>query len=98
VLAGFAGFLSLALYTNTTIGAHSTDNLVAIAAVVIGGTSLFGGVGTLLGTLAGVLVPVVLQDGFVIMGLPPFWQPVAIGVVLLVAVYLDSARRAANTE
>ena len=98
LLAGFGGFLSLALYTNTTIGAHSTDNLVAIAAVIIGGTSLFGGVGTLLGTLAGVLVPVVLQDGFVIMGLPPFWQPVAIGVVLLVAVYLDSARRAASTE
>jgi len=88
--------LSLALYTNTTIAAHSTDNLVAIAAVIIGGTSLFGGVGTVLGTLAGVLVPVVLQNGFVIAGLPPFWQPVAIGIVLIAAVYLDRARRAAQ--
>lgn len=91
--AGLAGFLSLALYTNTTIAAHSTDSLVAIAAVVIGGTSLFGGVGTILGTMAGVMVSVVLQNGFVIMGLPPFWQPVAIGTVLLVAVYIDTIRR-----
>jgi ribose transport system permease protein len=96
LLAGLGGFLSLALYTNTTIAAHSTDNLVAIAAVIIGGTSLFGGVGTVLGTLAGVLVPVVLQNGFVIAGLPPFWQPVAIGIVLIAAVYLDRARRAAQ--
>jgi len=92
-LAGLGGFLSLALYSNTTIGAHSTDNLVAIAAVIIGGTSLFGGIGTVFGTVAGVLVPVVLQNGFVIMGLPPFWQPVAIGVVLIAAVYVDSRRR-----
>ena len=94
LLAGFGGFLSLALYTNTTIAAHSSDNLVAIAAVIIGGTSLFGGIGSILRTLAGVLVPVVLQDGFVIMGLPPFWQPVAIGVVLIGAVYVDGSRRA----
>ncbi len=95
-LAGLGGFLSLALYSNTTMAAHSTDNLVAIAAVIIGGTSLFGGMGTVLGSLAGVLVPVVLQDGFVIMGLPPFWQPVAIGLVLIGAVYLDGRRRASR--
>jgi ribose transport system permease protein len=94
ILAGCGGFFSLALYTTTTIGAHSTDNLVAIAAVIIGGTSLFGGIGTILGTIAGVLVPVVLQNGFVIMGLPPFWQPVAIGFVLVFAVWVDGMRRA----
>ena len=93
VLAGCGGFFSLALYTTTTIGAHSTDNLVAIAAVIIGGTSLYGGTGTILGTIAGVLVPVVLQNGFVIMGVEPFWQPVAIGVVLVLAVYVDGLRR-----
>ena len=94
LLAGLGGFLSLALYTNTTIAAHSTDNLVSIAAVIIGGTSLFGGMGSVLRSLAGVLVPVVLQNGFVIMGLRPFWQPVAIGIVLLAAVYIDVRRRA----
>jgi ribose transport system permease protein len=96
LLAGLGGFLSLALYTNTTIAGHSTDNLVSIAAVIIGGTSLFGGMGSVLRSVAGVLVPVVLQNGFVIMGLQPFWQPVAIGVVLLAAVYIDVRRRSAG--
>ena len=49
-LAGLAGFLSLARFSTTTLGGHDTDNLQAIAAVVIGGTSLFGGIGTMLGT------------------------------------------------
>ena len=93
--AGLGGFLALALYNNTTIGAHGNDNLVAIAAVVIGGTSLFGGTGSVLGTIAGVLVPVVLQNGFVIVGVPTFWQPVAIGAVLIVAVFIDGRRRTA---
>jgi ribose transport system permease protein len=92
-LAGLAGFLSLARFSTTTIGGHSTDNLQAIAAVVIGGTSLFGGVGTLLGTIFGVFIPAVLQNGFVIVGVQPFWQQVAVGAVLILAVYLDQLRR-----
>jgi ribose transport system permease protein len=92
-LAGLAGFLSLARFSTTTIGGHSTDNLQAIAAVVIGGTSLFGGIGTLLGTVFGVFIPAVLQNGFVIVGVQPFWQQVAVGAVLIVAVYLDQLRR-----
>ena len=70
-LAGLAGFLSLARFSTTTIGGHDTDNLQAIAAVVIGGTSLFGGIGTMLGTLFGVFIPAVLQNGFVIIGVQP---------------------------
>jgi ribose transport system permease protein len=93
MLAGLAGYLSLARFGTTTIGGHSTDNLNAIAAVVIGGTSLFGGVGTMLGTLFGVVIPAVLQNGFVIVGVQPFWQQVAVGAVLIVAVYLDQIRR-----
>src|SRR5207244_11570768 len=75
-LAGLAGFMSLARFGTTTISGHTTDNLNAIAAVVIGGTSLFGGVGTILGTVCGVFIPAVLQNGFVIVGAPPFWQHV----------------------
>jgi ribose transport system permease protein len=93
MLSGLAGFLSLARFSTTTIGGHSTDNLQAIAAVVIGGTSLFGGVGTLLGTIFGVFIPAVLQNGFVIVGVQPFWQQVAVGAVLILAVYLDQLRR-----
>ena len=64
-----------------------------IAGVVIGGTSLFGGAGGMLGTVIGISIPVVLLDGFVVLGLPPFWQQVAVGAVLIGAVYTDQLRR-----
>ena len=92
-LSGLAGFMSLARFATTTIGGHDTDNLNAIAAVVIGGTSLFGGIGTVLGTVFGVFIPAVLANGFVIVGVQPFWQQVAVGAVLVGAVYLDQVRR-----
>jgi ribose transport system permease protein len=92
-LAGLAGFLSLARFSTTTIGGHDTDNLQAIAGVVIGGTSLFGGIGTMLGSVFGVFIPAVLQNGFVIIGVQPFWQQIAVGAVLIGAVYLDQLRR-----
>jgi ribose transport system permease protein len=94
LLAGLAGFMSLARFGTTTISGHSTDNLNAIAAVVIGGTSLFGGIGTILGSVFGVFIPAVLANGFVIVGVQPFWQQVAVGTVLIGAVYLDQLRRA----
>jgi ribose transport system permease protein len=93
LLAGLAGFLSLARFATTTIGGHATDNLQAIAAVVLGGTSLFGGIGTVLGTVVGVFIPAVLQNGFVITGVETFWRDVAVGAVLIAAVYLDQLRR-----
>jgi ribose transport system permease protein len=92
-LSGLAGFMSLARFGTTTIAGHDTDNLNAIAAVVIGGTSLFGGLGTVLGTVFGVFIPAVLQNGFVIVGVQVFWQQVAVGAVLVGAVYLDQLRR-----
>jgi ribose transport system permease protein len=95
-LSGLAGFMSLARFATTTIAGHSTDNLQAIAAVVIGGTSLFGGIGTMAGTVAGVFIPAVLENGFVIQGVQPFWQEVAVGGVLILAVYLDQLRRRAR--
>jgi ribose transport system permease protein len=92
-LSGLAGFVSLARFATTTLGGHSTDNLQTIAAVVIGGTSLFGGVGTMIGTVIGVFIPAILQNGFVVLGLQPFWQQVAVGAVLIGAVYVDQLRR-----
>jgi ribose transport system permease protein len=92
-LSGLAGFMNLARFGTTTIGGHATDNLNAIAAVVIGGTSLFGGIGSILGTFFGVFIPVVLQNGFVIIGVQAFWQQVAVGAVLIAAVYIDQIRR-----
>jgi ribose transport system permease protein len=97
-LSGLAGFMSLARFSTTTIGGHTTDNLNAIAAVVIGGTSLFGGIGTILGTVFGVFIPAVLQNGFVIIGVQTFWQQVAVGAVLIAAVYFDQLRRARKRQ
>jgi ribose transport system permease protein len=96
LLAGLAGFMSLARFATTTIGGHATDNLQAIAAVVLGGTSLFGGIGTVAGTVIGVFIPAVLQNGFVIVGVETFWRDVAVGAVLILAVYLDQLRRRAQ--
>jgi ribose transport system permease protein len=95
LLAGFAGLLNLAFFQSTTIAGHSTTNLNAIAAVVIGGTSLFGGIGTIGGTVVGVFIPSVLQNGFVILRVQPFWQQAVVGAVLIAAVYVDQARRSA---
>lgn len=97
-LSGLAGFMNLARFGTTTIGGHATDNLNAIAAVVIGGTSLFGGIGSILGTFFGVFIPTVLQNGFIIVGVQAFWQQVAVGAVLIVAVYLDQVRRSRQRQ
>lgn len=67
--------------------------LTVIAGVVIGGTSLFGGVGSIFGTVIGLLIPAVLQTGFVIIGVESYWQGVVIGIFLIGAVYVDGVRR-----
>ena len=93
LLAGVAGFLSLAYYGTTTIAGHTSDNLSAISGVVLGGTSLFGGSGVLLGTVFGTFIPEVLTSGFTISSVPPFWQPIAVAIVLVAAVWFDQRRR-----
>ncbi len=98
LLSGLGGVLSLAYFTTTTISGHVTDNLTAISAVVIGGTSLFGGSGTMFGTVVGVFIPVVLASGLVIVGVQSFWQQVVIGAILVIAVYFDQLRRRARSR
>jgi ribose transport system permease protein len=97
-LAGLSGFVSLARFQTTTLNGHQTDMLQAILAVVIGGTSLSGGVGTVLGTVVGVAIPSVLTDGFVILGFEPFWQQVALGGALVAVVMVDQRRRRAKAR
>ena len=93
VAAGFAGYLSVAYFTTTSVAGHATDNLRAITAVALGGTSLFGGVATIIGTVIGVWIPAVLQNGFIIIRVQPYWQMIAVGAVLVAAVALDQWRR-----
>ena len=63
--------------------------------MVIGGASLFGGRGKMLGSIIGTLIISVLLTGLIIVNVPPYWQEVAVGVVLITAVYIDqyTARR-----
>jgi ribose transport system permease protein len=93
LMAGIAGVMSLAFFHTTTIAGHGFDNLKVITAVVIGGTSLFGGRGTVIGTVIGVFIPAVLSSGLVILGVQSYWQDVAVGAVLIAAVYVDQLRR-----
>ena len=96
LLAGVAGCFDLFRFGTASVGAHQADNLAAISAAVIGGTSLFGGLGTIGGSVIGAFIPAVLRTGFVISRVQPFWQNVAIGAVLILAVFLDQRRRRAE--
>jgi ribose transport system permease protein len=93
LLVGVAAVVDLARNANTNVVGHQTDNLQAIAAVVLGGTSLFGGVASIGGSVLGTLVPVMLQNGLVIMQVQPFYQFVIVGLILIAAVYFDQRRR-----
>ena len=92
LMAGLAGILSLANFGTTTLAGHSFDNLTVITGVVLGGASLFGGRGTMLGSVIGLAIPAVLLTGLTIIGLNTYWQDVAIGAVLVAAVSLDQFR------
>lgn len=85
----YAGYTAAALPT-----AGQNDELFSIAAVVIGGASLFGGIGTILGTVIGALLMTVLANGSQLAGISPFVEQVVLGVVVITAVYVDSLRRA----
>ena len=95
-LAGLAGMMSLVRFSTTTIGGHSQDALTVITGVILGGTSLYGGYGVVLGTVIGIFIPTVLQNGLIVEQVQPFWQNVAIGFILIAAVYLDQLKRRAR--
>ena len=89
---GLAGIIYAATYSTITPQTGNGQEMYAIAACVIGGTSLAGGVGTISGTILGVFVISVLKTGLLSMGLPVQWQQVLIGVVVLLAVLVDVIR------
>jgi ribose transport system permease protein len=94
-----AGLGALVLAGRTNSGyptAGAGYELDAIAAVIIGGASFAGGVGTVWGTLIGVLLMAVLRNGLVLLQVPTEWQIVAIGLVIIGAVYVDVLRQRAR--
>ncbi|NUT57019.1 MAG: ABC transporter permease [Thermoleophilia bacterium] len=95
LFTGLAGVMISARLASAQPGTGLGYELQAIAAVVIGGTSLAGGKGSIVGTIIGALIISVLNNGLQIMSIPQEWQNVILGIVILVAVYADMARKRA---
>ena len=94
--AGFAGVAGLLQFSRLTVGDPTVAmgiELDAIAAVVIGGGSLSGGEGSVLGTIVGALIMTVIRSGCTQMGLPNWVQEIVTGVIIVMAVALDRLRR-----
>jgi ribose transport system permease protein len=90
-LAAIGGIIVTSRLDSAQPNAGITYELDAIAAVVIGGTSLSGGRGTILGTVLGAVIIGVLNNGLVLLNVSPFWQQVVKGLVILLAVIIDKA-------
>jgi fructose transport system permease protein len=101
VVAGVVyGIAALLLISRTGVGdpnAGQTDNLDAITAVVLGGTSLFGGRGTVIGTLIGALIVGVLRNGLVLTGVQSIYQVLITGILVILAVSVDQIARRRRT-
>ncbi len=93
VFTGLAGILIASRLNSAQPALGAGYELEAIAAVVIGGTSLSGGKGTIVGTVIGALIMSVLTNGLRILSVPQEWQTVVVGIVILLAVYADILRR-----
>ena len=90
--SGVAGFLSTLRFTAGSAVIGDPLLLSSIAAVIIGGVSMFGGAGTVIGTVIGALIIAVLTTGLVMLNVDAFWQFIVIGTVVIVAVLIDQSR------
>lgn len=93
LMTGIAGVIITARLNSGQPTAGVGYELEAIAAVIIGGTSLMGGIGTIGGTIIGAFIMSILKNGLNLMGVSQFWQMVAMGAVVIAAVYLDTLRK-----
>jgi ribose transport system permease protein len=92
-LAGLTGVLMAARLASGQPNAGTGYELTVIAAAVIGGTSAFGGVGSIVGSALGAIFMQIMGNSLTLMRIDVYWQNVAIGVILLVAVIIDQYRR-----
>lgn len=92
--AGFGGLITTSrLMVGYPTAGSGNELFFSIAAAVVGGVSLFGGVGTILGALIGAILIATVSNGMNVVGVDSFWQPLVIGVIILIGVSLDFYRR-----
>lgn len=102
IIAAFAGMVHVARINAAETNLGATLLQPAIAAVVIGGTSMFGGEGGVGGTVIGALIMTIVQNALTLLGVPSIWQQFILGVIIIVAVLADlsmrrlTARRSTN--
>lgn len=90
--AGIAGVLTTARFSGGSSIAGDPLLLSSIAAVIIGGASMYGGHGSVSGTLIGALIIAVMTTGLVMLNVQPFWQYIVVGIIVILAVLIDQAR------
>ncbi|OOE04540.1 sugar ABC transporter permease [Anoxybacillus kestanbolensis] len=98
LLSAIAALVLTARLSSATISAGQMYELDAIAACVIGGTSLMGGSGTIIGAIIGAMVMTSLDNGMSLLGMETFWQYIVKGSILILAVWIDIASRKRKTS
>jgi ribose transport system permease protein len=93
VMAAVAGLLLTGRFGTASVSAGVGVELQVISAVVIGGASLAGGEGTVIGSLLGVMLMALISNGLNLLGINVYWQTIIIGAVLIIAVAADSLSR-----
>ena len=89
MICALAGWVLIGRIGSVSPQAGTTANLDSITAVVIGSTSLFGGRGTIIGTLMGALIVGVFRDGLALAGVDVLWQDFTVGLLIIAAVAID---------
>jgi ribose transport system permease protein len=92
LLASISGIIVAARFASASPISGQNDELNAIAAVVIGGASLYGGTGKILGSVVGSIIIAVLTSGLVILNVQAYWQTVVVGVIIIAAVFVEQLR------
>ena len=93
MLVGVSGIILASLMDTGQQGSAKGFELIVIAAVLLGGTSFLGGSGTIIGTILGILILKIIDNGIILMGIPQEFQLVVPGVILILAVYFDNLRK-----
>lgn len=96
LLVGVSGIILASLMDTGQQGSAKGFELIVIAAVLLGGTSFLGGSGTIIGTILGILILKIIDNGIILMGIPQEFQLIVPGFILILAVYFDALRKKKN--